>query len=39
LAGWDEDGVPKEETFQKYGLSSEWQVFNKKMKKGGAARG
>jgi aldehyde:ferredoxin oxidoreductase len=39
LAGWDEDGVPKEETFQKYGLSSEWQFFNKKMKKGGAARG
>jgi aldehyde:ferredoxin oxidoreductase len=34
VSGWDDDGVPKEETFQKYGLSSEWQVFNKRIKKG-----
>ena len=33
LSGWDEDGVPKEETFQKYGLSSEWQIFSKKIKR------
>ena len=33
LAGWDEDGIPRKETFMKFGLSSEWQVFNKKIKK------
>ena len=30
LRGYDKDGVPKEETFRKYGLSSEWKVFKKK---------
>jgi aldehyde:ferredoxin oxidoreductase len=30
LRGYDKDGVPKEETFKKYGLLSEWQVFKKK---------
>ncbi|MFC1908080.1 aldehyde ferredoxin oxidoreductase family protein [Chloroflexota bacterium] len=29
LRGWDEDGVPTEETFKKFGLSSEWKVFKK----------
>lgn len=33
LCGWDEDGIPKEETFKKFGLSSEWQVFRKKLGK------
>jgi aldehyde:ferredoxin oxidoreductase len=27
LRGWDEDGIPTEATFVKFGLSSEWQVF------------
>jgi len=31
LRGYDKDGVPKEETFRKYGLSSEWEVFKKKV--------
>jgi aldehyde:ferredoxin oxidoreductase len=31
LRGYDKDGVPKEETFRKYGLSSEWKVFEKKV--------
>ncbi|MFH0941967.1 MAG: aldehyde ferredoxin oxidoreductase C-terminal domain-containing protein [Chloroflexota bacterium] len=39
LCGWDEDGVPKKETFEKYGLSSEWQAFEKRLKKEGVARG
>jgi aldehyde:ferredoxin oxidoreductase len=30
LRGYDNDGVPKEETFKKYGLSSEWEAFKKK---------
>jgi aldehyde:ferredoxin oxidoreductase len=29
LRGYNKDGVPKEETFKKYGLSSEWEVFKK----------
>jgi len=32
LCGWDEDGIPIEETFKKFGLSSEWQVFTKKIR-------
>lgn len=39
LSGWDENGIPKEETFKKLGLSSEWQVFKKKMKKEAPAHG
>ncbi|MFC1950755.1 aldehyde ferredoxin oxidoreductase C-terminal domain-containing protein, partial [Chloroflexota bacterium] len=31
LRGWDEDGVPKEETFKKFSLSSEWKVFKKRL--------
>ena len=27
LRGWDENGVPTEETFSKFGLSSEWEFF------------
>jgi aldehyde:ferredoxin oxidoreductase len=30
LRGYDRDGIPKEETFKKYGLLPEWQVFKKK---------
>ncbi|MFA5316453.1 MAG: aldehyde ferredoxin oxidoreductase C-terminal domain-containing protein [Dehalococcoidales bacterium] len=37
MAGWDEDGVPKEETFKKLGLEAEWKSFNKRLKKKGAA--
>ena len=33
LRGWDEDGVPKEDTFKKFGLSSEWKVFKKRLGK------
>jgi aldehyde:ferredoxin oxidoreductase len=29
LRGWDGDGVPTEETFQKFDLGSEWRTFNK----------
>jgi len=32
LCGWDDDGIPKEETFSRFGLSSEWQAFQKRMK-------
>jgi len=31
LRGWDEDGIPTEETFRKFGLSSEWQAFEKEV--------
>ncbi|MFC1907960.1 aldehyde ferredoxin oxidoreductase family protein [Chloroflexota bacterium] len=31
LRGWDEDGIPEEETFKKFGLSSEWKVFKKRL--------
>ncbi|MFC1950647.1 aldehyde ferredoxin oxidoreductase family protein [Chloroflexota bacterium] len=31
LRGWDEDGVPTEETFKKFGLSSELKVFKKRL--------
>ena len=34
LRGWDEDGVPAEETFNKFGLSSEWKDFKKKLARG-----
>jgi aldehyde:ferredoxin oxidoreductase len=33
LCGWDDDGIPKEETFNKFGLSSEWQAFKKRMER------
>jgi aldehyde:ferredoxin oxidoreductase len=39
MAGWDEDGVPKEETFRKFGLEAEWKVFNRRLKKKGVANG
>ena len=29
LRGYDADGVPTQETFKKYGLTSEWKVFEK----------
>lgn len=32
LCGWDEDGVPREETFKKYGLEAEWAVFSQRLK-------
>jgi aldehyde:ferredoxin oxidoreductase len=32
VAGWDEDGVPRKETFAKYGLESEWETFEKRLK-------
>ncbi|MFC1950415.1 aldehyde ferredoxin oxidoreductase family protein [Chloroflexota bacterium] len=35
LRGWDEDGIPEERTFKKFGLSSEWKVFKKKLGKEG----
>jgi aldehyde:ferredoxin oxidoreductase len=31
LCGWDGDGIPTEETFNTFGLSSEWQAFQKKI--------
>ncbi len=31
LRGYDKDGVPTEEAFKKYGLTSEWKVFKKKV--------
>jgi aldehyde:ferredoxin oxidoreductase len=39
LWGWDKDGIPKEETFNKFDLASEWQTFNKGMTKEGGAHG
>jgi len=33
LRGWDEDGIPTEEAFEKFGLSSEWKAFKKKLGK------
>ncbi|MFC1907992.1 aldehyde ferredoxin oxidoreductase family protein [Chloroflexota bacterium] len=33
LRGWDEEGIPKEETFKKFGLSSEWKVFKKRLER------
>lgn len=33
LRGWDEDGVPTEETFMKFGLESEWRVFRKELRR------
>jgi aldehyde:ferredoxin oxidoreductase len=33
LRGWDEDGIPTEETFNKFGLSSELKLFKKRMDK------
>lgn len=34
LCGWDENGVPKQETFKKLGLEAEGKVFSKRLKKG-----
>jgi aldehyde:ferredoxin oxidoreductase len=31
LSGYDADGVPKEETFKKFGLSAEWETFKKRL--------
>jgi aldehyde:ferredoxin oxidoreductase len=33
LRGWDEKGIPKEDTFIKYGLASEWRVFREQILK------
>ena len=33
LRGWDEDGIPTEETLKKFGLSSEWKIFSKHLRK------
>lgn len=33
LRGLDEDGIPTEETFKRFGLSSEWKVFKKRLGK------
>jgi aldehyde:ferredoxin oxidoreductase len=33
LRGWDEEGIPTVETFKKFGLSSEWQAFEKEVSK------
>jgi len=32
LRGWDEHGVPKKKTFDKFSLASEWKVFKKNLK-------
>lgn len=32
LCGWDIDGIPKEETFKNFGLSSEWGTFKERLK-------
>ena len=34
VCGWDEDGVPKQETFKKLGLVAEGKLFSKRIKKG-----
>lgn len=31
LRNWDEDGIPTEETFRKFGLFSEWETFRKQL--------
>jgi aldehyde:ferredoxin oxidoreductase len=31
LHGYDKDGIPEEATFSKYGLSSEWEAFRKRV--------
>ncbi len=31
LRGWDEEGVPKEETFHSLDLSSEWETFKRQL--------
>jgi len=33
VCGWDQEGIPKEETFEKYGLISEWNTFDKRLKR------
>jgi aldehyde:ferredoxin oxidoreductase len=38
LCGWDDDGVPEKETFEKYDLESEWETFEGRLKKEDAAR-
>lgn len=39
LCGWDEDGIPKKETFEKFALLPEWQAFEKKMRRKGGTNG
>ncbi len=39
MRGWDEDGIPTKETFNKFGLSSEWKVFKKRLGKEGISHG
>ena len=34
LRGWDKEGIPKEETFKKHGLSQEYKTFKEYLKKG-----
>jgi aldehyde:ferredoxin oxidoreductase len=31
LRGWDEDGIPTEDTFRKFGLLSEWEVLKREL--------
>jgi aldehyde:ferredoxin oxidoreductase len=33
LRGWDNNGIPLEETFKGFGLSSEWKKLRKYLKK------
>jgi aldehyde:ferredoxin oxidoreductase len=37
-SGWDENGVPKEDTFNKLGLLSEWKLFNERMEQKGVTQ-
>jgi aldehyde:ferredoxin oxidoreductase len=34
-SGWDKNGVPKENTFKKYNMDTEWEYFFKKLPKEG----
>ena len=38
LRGYDSDGIPKEETFMKFGLSNELEIFKKRLLKGYASK-
>ncbi len=31
ISGWDENGVPRKQTFEKYGLLTEWEVFKQRL--------
>jgi aldehyde:ferredoxin oxidoreductase len=33
LRGWDRNGIPLEEAFMKFGLTSEWKTFSKHLRK------